>query len=266
MKLLSEYIARIFPNGTGSAAFTCKDERESHNTSCHTAHLQQGQINRILVYCGSFNPPHLGHLELLRYGFLRSGKDLNLIAAMIVPMGHNHIARKCKGSHPGLIFSKEERRLLWKEHPDFPPWAWLFDRGWEELVRFQAELKVMTERDGYKIRFVMLCGPDCRPRSDWNGKGTSGFDYNEIIVCDVAREGQISFEDGIDAYKGFTEWKQVGLAKAIVAGKEIEYNARQSAELAFQEEYNLDPVASLWRMVQGELFLSSSCFVPFLIP
>jgi hypothetical protein len=47
--------------------------------------LRRGKPNRILVHADCFNPPHLGHLELLLHIFLRT--DEKTIAAMIVPLG-----------------------------------------------------------------------------------------------------------------------------------------------------------------------------------
>lgn len=34
--------------------------------------LHKNQINRIIVYVGSFKPPHLGHLEYICHTFLRA--------------------------------------------------------------------------------------------------------------------------------------------------------------------------------------------------
>jgi hypothetical protein len=31
--------------------------------------LRKDKPNRILLYCGAFNPPHVGNLEFLRHGF-----------------------------------------------------------------------------------------------------------------------------------------------------------------------------------------------------
>jgi hypothetical protein len=47
--------------------------------------LYPGKPNRIVVFSGSFNPPHLGHLEILAHIFLRTN-DLT-IGAMLVPLG-----------------------------------------------------------------------------------------------------------------------------------------------------------------------------------
>ena len=44
--------------------------------------LDSSRVNRILVYPGSFNPPHRGHLHLLNHVFYHGVPDLNVVAAI----------------------------------------------------------------------------------------------------------------------------------------------------------------------------------------
>jgi hypothetical protein len=46
--------------------------------------LRQGGKNRILVLAGCFNPPHMGHLELLVHIFLRA--DSSTVTALLFPV------------------------------------------------------------------------------------------------------------------------------------------------------------------------------------
>jgi len=61
---------------------------------CHTPpDLKPNCINHILLYPGSFNPSHLGHVALLNHG-MSAGHDLNIIAAIIVPLDDKSLDRK----------------------------------------------------------------------------------------------------------------------------------------------------------------------------
>jgi hypothetical protein len=64
------------------------------------------------VYPRSFNPPHRGHFKLLRHGFEEAGRDINTIAAIVLPLDDESLVKKLRGQENALIFTKTERIRL----------------------------------------------------------------------------------------------------------------------------------------------------------
>jgi hypothetical protein len=120
--------------------------------------LVSDRSNRILVYPGSFNPPHLRHQELLCHGFSRSRSDLNIIAAIVLPLDDASLISKFKAQKGAQIFTKAQRVRIWK---DYVPsdWHWVYDRSIEEWFAFKDRLIEAIAQDGFDIKFVCLCGP-----------------------------------------------------------------------------------------------------------
>jgi hypothetical protein len=75
--------------------------------------LRNDRVNRIMVYFGSFNPPHVGYFAVLEQGFRNAGPDLNIIAA-IIPHDYRH--HKKDPNAKKLYLPKAERAALWKKH------------------------------------------------------------------------------------------------------------------------------------------------------
>ncbi len=111
--------------------------------------LRSGRLNSILVYPGSINPPHRGHLELLQYGFGRSGRDFNLIAAIILPLDDVSLARKL-GSRAGTGHGysiKREGSSFWKQDRGPRDWYWIYDRSLNEWGVFEDRLRKAVIQD-----------------------------------------------------------------------------------------------------------------------
>jgi hypothetical protein len=124
--------------------------------------LCKDKPNRILRYYGSFNPPHVGHLEVLRHG-VESWPDLNIVAACVQPMDREHIDNKCWISNRDLLLTHEQRADLWQKDSRFPSGAWVWRDMWPDQEIIRDELISMAREDGFEIKFVNLIGPD-----NWN--------------------------------------------------------------------------------------------------
>lgn len=178
---LANYIRQIH---YGDNFPSCLQVIFDYGVTHRSPHLRSDRINRILVFPGSFNPPHCAHLELLRHGFMKSGRDFNIIAAFVLCLDDESLIRKLSGKKNAMIFTKAERVRLWN---DYVPsdWYWTYDQSESEWFDFQKSLTQAITKDGFEVSWVALCGPDyvgvdcLPPRSVWGCK--------EIIVSDIGR-------------------------------------------------------------------------------
>ncbi|KAM0800312.1 hypothetical protein BDR22DRAFT_789758, partial [Usnea florida] len=168
--------------------------------------LSKTEINQILVYPGSFNPPHRGHLHLLKHVFTRGAHDLNIIAAIILPRSDESVSRKVREEHGLLMFGRDERCFLWKQDVCFPPWAWVYEKSTASFQEFLERLIQAGQKDGYSIEVLMLYGA---------GIGSPGdppnpvFGCKTIIMSDVARAAGFECSpNGIENFVGCTKWKR----------------------------------------------------------
>lgn len=143
--------------------------------------LERNRTNRILLYPGSFNPPHRAHEALLNQAFA-SSQDLNVIAAIVILLDDESVERKCRGS---LVLTKDQRVRLWRGDYGVHDWLWVYDRSVEEWHSFRRRLADAVSQDGFDIGFTALCGPDHVRRSARLPWGT--WDCNEIIVGNAGR-------------------------------------------------------------------------------
>lgn len=78
----------------GALARVCGDfPQDILLPSANPPMLRKGVVNHVLVYRGSFNPPHVGHKTLLAHAFFRSSYE-NMVGAIIVPSSDEHLEVK----------------------------------------------------------------------------------------------------------------------------------------------------------------------------
>ncbi|KAL8803339.1 MAG: hypothetical protein Q9182_003227 [Xanthomendoza sp. 2 TL-2023] len=161
--------------------------------------LCRERSNVILTYRGSFNPPHRGHLAVLWCAFHQLSERLNIVAAYIRICPDRSLEKKYRNRKGARLFSSEERARLWKEDPDFPPWAWIYEDSEDGPSALQAKLKALARADRCRIRFAELYGPDCYDQANLR---------EMTIVTDVAREAPFDSPYGLQIchWLSFGSW------------------------------------------------------------
>jgi hypothetical protein len=166
--------------------------------------LHLGRVNRILLYPGCFNPPHIAHERLLSHAFAGT-QDLNVIAAIVLPLDGARVADKCSRADPlpllidsimsggrarHLVLSEKQRVWLWNggwERTVVPhDWRWAYDGAEAEWEGFRARLVAAVEPDGFELEFVCLVGADYVSRGvpfPWD----LAWDCKGIVVGEVGR-------------------------------------------------------------------------------
>jgi hypothetical protein len=168
--------------------------------------LSKDRVNRVLIYPGSFNPPHVGHLAVLRHAF-ESSPDLNIVAGIILPAPVESVEWKNYCSDRCLLLSREQRSELWKRDARFPAWA--FAPSYES-AQLTEEIASAAKKDGYEILYIGLSGPDV-----WNFSWPPAHVYAydpEYLISDAGRS--VSFlgpGDVPQPIKGYTTWQRLEL-------------------------------------------------------
>ena len=207
--------------------------------------LDKTRTNRVLTYAGSFNPPHRGHLHLLKHVFMRGTHDLNVIAAIIFLRSDNSLSRKVKREDGKFMFGLDERRLLWKQDLCFPPWAWVYENRTNcSSTAFGKRLIQATKKDGYKLEFVPLYGADIASPSD---PPDPVYGSDTIILSDVARAADYQLSSGrLRNFDGCSKWRGIRVNE-----DELRRHAKEKA-LRHHAKKTL-----LWRYSKEEMLYSA---------
>lgn len=205
--------------------------------------LIKGQTNRIMVYRGSFNPPHVGHMNLLTYAFDHGGQDIR--AAIILTSSDESLETKFREFDGTMRLSKKDRQKLWKNDDRLPLWAWVWEDSSDEWKELRRRLKQKARSAGYQIEYLILYGPDgLNLFEDVSDVGRDArfhtSDINQILVCDVSREAGLPDQsEELRTLCGFGPWRKLELDKQIVedeAGADAE-NMLAILKVKAPEEY-----------------------------
>lgn len=245
---LGSYISAIHYGDSASALF--EERIFDYGITHRPPQLVSDRCNRILLYPGSFNPPHLGHQELLRHAFSRSGSDLNIIAAIVLPLDDTALAWKFKGQTGVQIFTKAQRVRLWKDNVP-SEWYWVYDRSIDEWFTFKDSLTKAILREGFDIEFVLLCGPDYVKMNrvplvtPWGCKG--------LLVSDIGRAAD--FTNGTMDY--LTTLNDCEPWETIVSNHEnLRKRAREDSNWVWSGLLMLNPKFGQSKLDTGELRFS----------
>jgi hypothetical protein len=168
--------------------------------------LQFDRENLILVYGGSFNPPHRGHVEVLLSGLQ---KEVAAIAIVILPSEDFHLRHKVAKSHPEFFLHMERRADIWNAIPSIPKTkVWVWSTTWYPFKPFTEALTRITQADGFKVAFSHMIGPDNLILKD--PLEILPYRLSRVLVTNKARHVSAQFSpDGKPViWNGFGEWSR----------------------------------------------------------
>lgn len=171
-----------------------------------TGTLQADRENLLLVYGGSFNPPHRGHINALLSG-LRP--EIAAVAIVVLPSEDWYLRDKVSRSHPGFFLQQKRRADILGAIPSIPKdkvWVWTIT--WYPFRPFTDALLRLTKADGYKLNIARLIGPDNVNVED--PLNIMPFAFAGALVTNRARHDATHFLPGGKpvSWKGFGEWSR----------------------------------------------------------
>ncbi|KZL87507.1 hypothetical protein CI238_01473 [Colletotrichum incanum] len=150
--------------------------------------LKREQKSRVLLYPGCFNPPHLGHYNVLRRAF-EGSQDINVIAAIVLLLDDDSLEAKCEAKGQILVLSRSERAHLWRSDARVLPQWWIYDGSVRDWHWLREDLENAIAIDGFDFQFASVLGPDYISRfesySGWN------WSCHETITSDAGRRSDL---------------------------------------------------------------------------
>lgn len=203
--VLSDYIESCHYGPVSRHSWRGRERIFDRGITHNPPRLYKNKKNRILFYPGAFNPPHRGHERLLSKAFVCS-QDINVVAAIILPLDDEYVQGKSRTAGDGLTFTREQRVKLWRGYVSHD-WYWVYDRSVKEWESFRQRLTACMTRDGYDVEFIGLLGPDYLqkdssvPWNCWNCKA--------MISSDVSRRADLLESGTLAQLPECEPWQQV---------------------------------------------------------
>ncbi|KAH7377257.1 hypothetical protein BKA66DRAFT_588798 [Pyrenochaeta sp. MPI-SDFR-AT-0127] len=173
--------------------------------------LEQGPTNRIMIFCGKFNPPHRGHLELLCHAFMRT--DARTIAVMILPGIHSSSPRPIASNGTSTILSSKRIMELWQDEI-LGRFAWVWPSERDDHVLFVDKIIELARCDGFDLVFTTLIRSDHqRIESGAGGWGSGG-----VISSDITRPAGFLSETWASPrpLHGWSKWRHTSQASPFL--------------------------------------------------
>lgn len=168
---------------------------------------RQRGINRLILYPGTFNPPHKGHQDLLRYAFANAGEDLHIAAAIILPIEDYRLARKMESKKYVLRLPKAQRVELFKQSGLPKESFWIFEHFDGDWDVFWAFLVMLLSRERIEVKLIMLGGPD------WikidSAHDPDSWQCRDAITSDISRPVDFLTSSGLARISAYSPWKKV---------------------------------------------------------
>lgn len=182
--------------------------------------LRSDQRNRILVYCGAFNPPHVGHYDCLVDSLTHVVGDTAIsgfVTAIVAPLDDFSVRlkeeKRRSGAKPGMCFddpvflSCKERVDLFSEHVYHPKtgldpylrskvqvWAPGKLRG---IGEFAGPLAAAAAAEGFELEFIVLRSPEYLHHDP--NKRRNPHDFHPL--CNMVLYSQAAGRDNPDIWR-----------------------------------------------------------------
>lgn len=218
---LSDYIERAYtPDRNQRAAQTMPRKPFIDDNSDDQPMLKRPGVNRILLFPGSFNPPHKGHAELLRYVFEHARDELNIVACIIIMTNEERLEEKTSEEANPLILTRNQRISLWRGAGIPLTRTWIYNKSQAEWAQFRSRLTRNIKRDQIDVKFIILTGPDCIGHT--GASDPKQWNCREAITSDVSRATDYRGDNSMRQISAHTPWKKVevdryGLSDSIRA-------------------------------------------------
>lgn len=178
----------------------------------HIPTLVRGRQNRVLLFTGCFNPPHLHHLELLCQVFLKSGP--NTIAAMSHPVG-NILTGNGKAHAEASPLNKAARAEL-LQHDMLDGWCWPYMGNREEIGDYMGRITSLAAKDGSELSFVSLTGSDHTEKCVKYGSiDAMRWETKDSIMADLTHPSSLWDGPKLKRMRGCEDWRKILPAKGV---------------------------------------------------
>lgn len=168
--------------------------------------LRSRGVNRILIYPGSFNPPHKGHMQLLNHVFHNAGDDLQIAAAIILPVDDVRLAIKTRHEKRTLVLPRERRNELWRSSGVLTDRIWLCDRSESDWEKLKKKLEDKFREKNVEVKFILLGGPDWVNSTRIPEPAYWGC--TDVITSDVSRPVNYRYGNTLCQLSSCTAWEK----------------------------------------------------------
>ncbi|KAF5018144.1 hypothetical protein F66182_9885 [Fusarium sp. NRRL 66182] len=207
-KRLGDYIERI--QAADEKTPKPSDRPFNNGTAKSPPLLRPRGVNRILLFPGSFNPPHQGHLSLLKHIFENAGDDLHIIAAIILITDDERLRLKLDHNPENknaILLPRGQRAHLWRGDGIPVDWAWVYDNSEASWADFRTELIGELRKDQIELKFTLLSGPDAITAD--GGYNQEYWDCPDAITSDISRPVDFRYPNTLRQIAGCSPWERL---------------------------------------------------------